>query len=107
MNLTVGLELVARLRSGEINQCFNTLCNTDGDRCVLGVMCDIVKPEGWSKYEDASAGIPHTQIRDLAGVSILECFDLAQANDSGKDFLELADMVQRNLDRQAPEEARS
>jgi len=42
---------VAALRSGEYRQGTRHLYH-DGSYCVLGVLCDVVDPGGWSKDDD-------------------------------------------------------
>lgn len=49
MNPSIKAKWVAALRSGEYEQCAGTLRNDSG-MCCLGVLCDVVNPEGWKKH---------------------------------------------------------
>jgi hypothetical protein len=77
--------------------------------CCLGVLCDIIEPELWSKSDPAlgsndryvlhrgAQGLPAMTIRTAASLDVDACMALARLNDSGKTFAEIADVIERDL----------
>jgi hypothetical protein len=118
-------EWIKRLRSGVIQQVRGRLGTPDGKRCCLGVLCDIaveqkvieeptasVIAEGyigsglvyghdaqtlpisvmrWAGLEDANPSAP---IPDANGD---EWTTLAELNDTGMSFADIADIIEREL----------
>lgn len=97
---------IKALRSGEYKQAQRRLRTSEGF-CCLGVLCDLVDS---SKWEDTDPGdyfnykteVPHecylpTVIRFDAGLSNYDESQVANMNDDGKSFLEIADHIERNL----------
>jgi hypothetical protein len=70
--------------------------------CCLGVLCDTVDPDGWT---DASAGCAHRGYTIAPGLEIYKTVGLdrqfagrlAEANDNGKSFAEIADLITETL----------
>ncbi len=97
---------VAALRSGEYKQTHGTLHN-DGGFCCLGVLCDI-QGRRWFKAEHGTSlfvkedsilyeSMPSNSALDLVGMTESEANTLASANDSGKDFEQIANLIEKIL----------
>jgi hypothetical protein len=97
---------VEALRSGNYKQTTGCLRNGDGF-CCLGVLCDIVDPEGWGN--GSSLGIPYrhgnfipdAKTLQLVGIesgASTEIRHLTEMNDnSGNTFSDIADWIEENL----------
>jgi hypothetical protein len=106
-------EVVKRLRSGTIKQTTGVLGRTDGSRCCLGVMCDVAvdlgvipAPEPIANckgdiliYGHYTTSLPQ-QVLDLTGLCTPDGSlgegkgSLAENNDSGATFSEIADIIE-------------
>lgn len=110
---------IKRLRSGQDKQTTGFLHDKDGAFCCLGVACDIAVKDGLFKgrigtsepgnitygahyYNDKV--LPRTMVnllglKDESGLLYYTAgYDsLANANDSGATFLEIADLIEKNL----------
>ncbi len=98
------------LRSGRYTQIKGQL-RTDAGFCCLGVLCDLVAPEAWSeedgKYRlNESLAIVPEAVRYTAdfasgtGTYINESNEvttLAVANDTGKSFVEIAEILDKHF----------
>lgn len=97
---------VEALRSGKYEQGECALRTSDDKFCCLGVLCDVVAPNGWMDGVDEDA-FGHTESKHTAylppGISGLtqvgddDAQTLTQMNDSGKAFPEIADYIEANL----------
>lgn len=52
---------VATLRSGDYEQGVGRLRRPDERYCCLGVLCDILEPNGWKRFEAGDAGFEYWQ----------------------------------------------
>ena len=101
MDAEIKRKWVEALRSGKYSQCRDAL-RKESDYCCLGVLCDLQAPEEWRnemgifkhRYEQ---GIPDEGIRGPARLKYDDASDLAEMNDSGKSFAEIADYIEQNL----------
>ena len=85
---------VQALRSGDYKQTHATLKNEDGDRCVLGVLCDIT---GIPVQVYGSNQPAYTRLRELLG-GHATVRRLWKKNDSRRlTFPELADWIEEHL----------
>ena len=105
---------IAALRSGEYVQGKKVLRNGKDEFCCLGVLCDLFVKEGKLEepvqtmsghtYEGAIVILPES-VALTAGLSSCEGFyesrrrsrNLMYDNDSGKTFLEIADIIEENF----------
>lgn len=92
---------VEALRSGKYNQTRSCLKNLDG-HCCLGVLCDVVNPKGWLKGAGHEQGIgsmqnlmPDDGVMRSVGVDRKGLRRLAEANDIGETFAQIADRIER------------
>lgn len=96
---------VEALRSGKYKQGRNQLRHGNSF-CCLGVFCDIVNPEGWVEDENVSgyffwkykkgknnSYIPCNLMKEL-GILDKNTGMLANMNDAGKTFEEIADKIE-------------
>jgi len=114
MNPELKAKWVEALRSGEYKQGSNRLLTADGRYCCMGVLCNLIDPEGWTETlsHKTESGISYSQgmgfesvlkISDIpAGVTMT----LANMNDKGKSFPEIASYIEANL-RASPKSAGS
>lgn len=93
---------VEALRSGEYQQGQGRL--RDGDSfCCLGVLCDLIDPNGWDSFRywhydgDVFQGMPPLDIHNRYHRYGLDFERLATLNDSGKPFEEIADYIEDNI----------
>jgi len=122
MNVPVVKEWIDNLRSGKYQQGTGYL-RTDGGPyadqfCCLGVLCDMYDKSKWRNggaaskegtgvmsYIDGtlvSLEMPPPSVLEWAGVPGGLASDLAECNDSGETFAELADMIEVQLKKQPP-----
>ena len=121
MNPEIKAAWLAALRSGEYKQGVGSL-NKDGNMCCLGVLCDLHSKttgevwegkdaEGAEKYRNESA-VPTGEVVEWSGI---ECdnphvkiqmsedgedtisMPLAELNDNGSTFEEIADLIEGQL----------
>lgn len=96
---------IEALRSGKYEQGKYQLRTWDNKFCCLGVLCDIVNPEGWETddHGDLIWGDlgSFLGLKALIAAGLPESFDqtlLTSQNDKeGKSFEEIADWIERNL----------
>jgi hypothetical protein len=109
MNPEIKTKWLEALRSGRYAQTQALLRDTKG-YCCLGVLCDIVDPDEWAQVEDCVEDPPvdcflhhgsKTMPDDfvLCGVDLrgVDADTLANLNDNGKSFAEIADFIEANL----------
>ena len=93
------------LRSGAYNQTTSRLKRRDEQGamyyCCLGVLCDIVDPEGWDDdlHHHGWCRMPSNKIREISGLSeyVFEVEELSEMNDKGSSFLDIADVIEQDL----------
>lgn len=119
MNPEVKAKWLEALRGGKYGQCITYLRQGDS-YCCLGVLCDLLKPAGWSGEDDEHSDdvrwfngtheeLPPDFICQAAGLPEAETVhssepernnateQLAYLNDCGKSFAEIADFIEENL----------
>lgn len=107
MHNSVAKRWADALRSGQYQQGHGALRTRDDQFCCLGVLCQVVAPDGWTLDEETwhSTGevyrsfgevdIPPISILVEAGLTHSEAHKLATLNDScGLTFSEIADIVE-------------
>jgi hypothetical protein len=115
-NMTAPVRLlVAALRGGKYTQCYGSHIREGSSFCVLGVACDIYqKSHPYEKWEATPYGyyrfMGHQENMSLAvrdwfgfrdtfghfGSGYRQC--LANQNDDGVSFRELADLIEQRID---------
>lgn len=111
MKLEIKSKWLAALRSGKYEQGRKRLWDLDDRYCCLGVLVDLVEPEGWvtssdeladAYYHSGSCVHPPLDLLDRVGLPSEESHKLASMNDGtdktpGKSFAEIADYIEANL----------
>lgn len=112
MDYEVKKRWLRALRSGRYKQTTGQLKHTsDGETCfcVLGVLCDLCPQKRWLGDSTASTiegglGIPSPAVLKWAGfgsstppIKDVRIQKLIQMNDSGVDFLELANYIEKAI----------
>lgn len=115
MNQKVKKEWLTALRSGEYQQCTRQLHNKkDGSYCCLGVLCELHRREFdnlWIQTNETDTTLYYlgnknilpdevvkwAGVRDGGLMSSSPVGQLIMANDSGKSFAEIADLIEENL----------
>jgi hypothetical protein len=95
---------VEALRSGRYQQ-GTGLLRKDDAYCCLGVLCDLVEPENWERYPSGTYGqrvhdgnnLLPGHIASLTKIDQNSQWDLANMNDRGKTFAEIADHIEAHL----------
>lgn len=110
MNQQIKEKWMNALRSGEYSQTRGFLRTTEGF-CCLGVLCDLYSKETeteWEEYEYAYssfleefATLPE-KVMEWSGLKepnpyFEQVGSLASLNDEGKEFIEIADMIEAFL----------
>lgn len=106
MNEEIRTKWVAALRSGQYKQGRLALRSQSNCFCCLGVLCDIVQPEGWSAgtgagclfftHTDGSRqpALPPRSLLDAVGLSMQAADRLSALNDKGRTFEEIANVIE-------------
>ena len=98
---------VKALRSGEYQQ-GNGQLRSEDCFCCLGVLCDLIDPNGWKNVvtgEDADfvradsiqSGFLSKDLREEIGLRDPFQLEVARMNDAGTSFAEIADYIEANL----------
>lgn len=101
---------VTALKSGTYQQGMDVLRTPDDKYCCLGVLCDIIDPDGWSKDEDVEwmhqngaepNGHGDTTLSEWTqnetGISGEQVLMLTRLNDSLTDFDVIALVIETTL----------
>jgi hypothetical protein len=106
MNAEYKARWLDALRFGGYEQTTNAL-KTDVGMCCLGVLCDVVDPKGWERIENGYCGpsyrfrnegqFPPKEIQKEAGLNMPKCERLADMNDVGAPFTEIADFIEKHF----------
>jgi hypothetical protein len=106
MKAEVKQKWLEALRSGEYAQGQRYL-RREGDKfCCLGVLCDLVDPNGWVSPGPTSRWAHSIDFTSLLPLSIARSAgleydtkldDLMSMNDRGKPFVEIADWIEANI----------
>lgn len=107
MNPDVKTRWVAALRSGNYRQARNYLRTAEG-YCCLGVLCDIVDPDGWEdtllplmgagvarQPHRGHLGAPNERISAHAELDEHLIKELVNMNDGGHTFASIADWIEQ------------
>lgn len=123
MNQEIKIKWLEALRSGKYQQGEGQLRTQDNKFCCLGVLCDIVKPEGWSDvnhdewWHDGESGVLGHEVVALAGIERIGTLSkpieyppqdhpgdpnkmataLSALNDRGMTFEEIAKVIEEQL----------
>lgn len=112
MKKSIAKQWVAALRSGQYAQ--GQGCLRDGGSfCCLGVLCDLhstaTNKGQWGDGEyhtasDSDCNVPTDDVCEWAGLrennpEISDCVTLAEMNDEGASFAEIADKIEANWER--------
>lgn len=114
MNADVKTKWIAALRSGTYPQGRGHLRTNEGGYCCLGVLCDILAPEDWIEAQPDNGGqhwehrgsrcyLPNTIMQEAGipmyrpGSTPLTEGELAELNDRGSCFEEIAQWIEVNL----------
>lgn len=111
MNPELKARWLVALRSGKYKQTRRVLKN-DAGFCCLGVLCDLINPNVWVKspsggynHNDGVSSTPSSEIPSASKTGITDLDHagrgaagiLANMNDHGKSFREIADYIEKNL----------
>jgi hypothetical protein len=97
---------IEALRSGKYEQGESRLRSVEDCYCCLGVLCDLVDPNGWlpatggTCYDHISqyaSGYPTGNVYNAAELDPQVAGVLANMNDTGKSFEEIASYIERHL----------
>lgn len=117
MKKSIAKKWVKELRSGRYEQGAYRLVDNKDNFCCLGVLCNLAIDEGIGKWVKGSSGwafctatdiddqeLPR-EVRDWAGMDSLYgrikdgTTSLTDLNDAGKSFKELADIIEKNVEK--------
>src|SRR5262249_30875840 len=105
MHREIKTKWVEALRSGKYAQSTGALQDHKG-HCCLGVLCDLVDPEGWGPIdqgfythgEEDHVSMPSEDVLVKAGLGASDASVLANLNDvEGYDFQKIADWIEERL----------
>ena len=99
MKIDMKAKWLEALRSGDYKQGRNAL-KQDGCFCCLGVLCDIIDPNGWNEYGhfDGDRNYLSSGVKETVGMTPWEVSQVADMNDcERKSFTEIADWIEKNL----------
>lgn len=93
------------LRSGRYRQGKNVLRTSQDEFCCLGVLCDIVSPNGWLVDAGQGGGFLHGDRKGFLSMAVKlatafpELYEvtLSNMNDDGKSFAEIANWIEVNI----------
>jgi hypothetical protein len=107
MKAEIKKKWVEALRSGEYEQGRDDLRTEDGSYCCLGVLCDLHSKESGQLWQDAiyrtgfsyldSSTYSPYEVNQWAGLKAKESLKLAEMNDAGAPFDEIADYIEMKL----------
>ena len=99
MNADIKAKWLEALRSGNYRQGYNEL-RCRNRHCALGVLCDIIDPDGWKEPDYAlHRGMFSTKghVPMEADLKPRDLREISTRNDAGKTFAEIADYIEANL----------
>tara|TARA_R110000751_G_scaffold279698_1_gene382139 strand:- start:366 stop:710 length:345 start_codon:yes stop_codon:yes gene_type:complete len=113
MNNKIKKDWLKALRSGEYKQGQDYLCSVGNKFCCLGVLMDIeadgdwelmdgdsawsFKVDGISDRDGASMHMPNRSFHTRIGLTTNHARSLADKNDAGYSFEEIADLIEEKL----------
>ena len=98
MDADIKIKWIEALRSGPYPQEREALRTPDG-YCCLGVLCDIVAPEGWGPDLEHGEDVdyPNKELLASCDLAMGDVEPLARMNDEGVSFAGIADVIERSL----------
>lgn len=98
MNAELKAKWVAKLRSGNLKQARGILRSDSGAYCCLGVLCTLdVEFSDWDRYSQSVSPAPVIAAGLYGPEFPSQALQLAQMNDEGKTFAEIADYIETHL----------
>lgn len=101
MNKEIKAKWLEALRSGRYKQGRTLLRSIDDEYCCLGVLCDIVDPDGWINHKagysirDGHYSVLGKDIRAQTSIAISDCIILMNLNDRDRlSFSQIADWIE-------------
>jgi hypothetical protein len=96
MDKDIKAKWLEALRSGRYRQGEGAL-RVDDKFCCLGVLCDLIAPGEWmgGVFRANEVFLPES-LNSTLGIGEQD-LELAEMNDSGKSFAEIADYIEQNL----------
>lgn len=109
MDLEIKQKWVQELRHGRRRQGYDVLCRQDElgrCYCVMGVLADILDPEGWEPPARVSGVVGHRgrwsglshEMMEQVGLDPFDHGRLSKRNDSGWSFDQLADFIEQEVE---------
>ena len=109
MNPDIKQKWIEALRSGKYEQGFSVL-KKNNRYCCLGVLCELhskitnrewIQGEDGESYDDCDTYLPDVVV-EWAGLnsddpSVVDSLSLAQLNDVGQTFEQIAEFIEKNL----------
>lgn len=95
MKKTIKAKWVKALTSGKYRQANGVLRSSSGAYCCLGVLRIVMHPG--SRLEDADEFILHPEHAEEAGLDKRQQRKLAELNDNGKTFKDIAAYIDKRL----------
>lgn len=106
MDPTVKARWLEALRSGRYRQGLGALRPSSTRFCCLGVLCDILEPEGWR--QSSNMDFKHLEFNFMPGQSTYgkagmtgdemgDMDTLSRMNDEGQSFEQIARWIEENL----------
>lgn len=100
MDAAIKSKWIKALLSGKYKQAKGRLRNRRGGHCCLGVLCDIVQPDKWVRFQvtdrtyvwehDNSSGLPTSEVLAAVGLHLSIAGKFADMNDEGASFKMIA-----------------
>lgn len=108
MDAGIKAKWIEALRSGKYVQGRTMLRTTDDKFCCLGVLGDVCASDKWALHKFGDEGLDYWSFErddallpddfaDDRGVPYKTQEQLAEMNDQGKSFIEIADFIEKNL----------
>lgn len=106
MDAEIKAKWVKALRSGEYEQGAGKLRRADDKFCCLGVLSDLVDDKQWKLSPNTRSFVygeyeslcwPSQPVMDHSGLPVIEMNKLAEKNDNGATFAEIADYIEEHL----------
>lgn len=96
MNPEIKAKWLEALRSGKYRQCRGILKADTGAYCCLGVLREIVEPGSASSYADHNKLLTEEFLSSV-GLTIGDESRFSEMNDKGATFLEIADIIEKEV----------
>jgi hypothetical protein len=104
MDAELKAKWVVTLRKGAYEQGRSQLRDRANRCCCLGVLCDIINPDGWELPQNRNSWrhrghdvYPSDEISKIVGLDSDTVRKLGRMNDAGGSFPEIAAWIEQNL----------